>query len=62
MNKEPVHYLVFEAEKEKREKFEKALNQIGMLAMGEFAYTKEFTEQVEDICREALSVPKKWPY
>ena len=44
------------------DKLEKALNQIGMLSMGELAYTKEFTEKVESICRDALKVEKRWPY
>lgn len=57
-----IEAIAYEMEKEKREKYEKALNKIGMLAMGELAYTAEFTQQVEQICREALSVPKKWPY
>jgi hypothetical protein len=43
-------------------KYKTALNKIGMLAMGGSAYTKEFTEQVEQIVREALKVEKRWPY
>lgn len=40
--------------KYKIDKFEAALNRIGMLGMGELAYTSEFTEKVTGIVRGVL--------
>jgi hypothetical protein len=41
--------------------YKAALNKIGMLAMSELAYTKEFTGRVQAIVRWALKLEDKFP-
>jgi hypothetical protein len=42
--------------------YSRALNEIGILGSGETAYTREFTERVNQIVNEALDIKKPWPY
>lgn len=39
----------------------KALNYIGILAMSEWAYTKEFTERVQQAVNEGLGLKDRFP-
>lgn len=57
-----IEYSAYLAEKERADRLEKALNKIGILSMSGVAHTREFTEKVETLCRDALDVKKKFPY
>lgn len=43
-------------------KYAEALNRIGIMAMGELAYTRDFTEKTQQIINDALNIKKRWPY
>lgn len=45
------------------ERYEKALNQIGLILGGEFEHSRQLPDIISDIIHKALDIkPRRWPY